>query len=87
MFDYGYGDGTEHQNERMFFRTVEIFAALSFLLWYGKRIFSRPGRFLLGAVFGVLAVWTCYLIPHGNWLFYPLAFLSVVFFILTARRR
>lgn len=84
---FNYGDGTEHQDERMFFRTIEIFAALSFLLWYGKKIFSRPGLFLLGIILGAIAVWTCYLIPHGDWIFYPIALSSVVCFIKVGKRR
>jgi hypothetical protein len=84
MFEYMNGPG-EDQNERMFFRAVEIFAALSFLMWFAKKIFRHPAEFVLFLVFGVIAVWTCYLIPHGNWLFYPVAFASVCFLIRTAR--
>jgi len=84
MFDYMEGPG-EHQNERMFFRALEIFAALTFLMWFAKKVFRRPGEFLLFLLFGAIAVWSCFLIPHGNWLFYPIALTSVFFLIRTTR--
>lgn len=84
---YQYGNGTEHQNERMFFRAVEIFVVLSFLMWYGKKILRKPGLFILGIAFGTLAVWTCYLIPHHNIVFYPVALVSVLCLIFVGKSR
>ncbi len=86
MNEYMNGPG-EHQDERMFFRAVEIFAALSFLSWFAKKAFRNIGSFLVFLAFMFVAVWSCYLIPRDNWLFYPILLIAVFFLIRVMRRQ